>query len=153
MDNNLKFNRHIKSNVSKVEKSNAVLYRIRKFLIMEACINFDYAFVYPSFSYNISILGNSHENTLKHLPIAHKRVIRCNADTECNAHSSLQFKKYQLLKLEDIVEYVLCIHMYKSIKAHKYSPARRANTRNQNETRLSFHRFAMCQQAVSYTGS
>ena len=42
--------------------------------------------------------------------------------------------------------------MYKSIKAHKYTPARRANTRNQNEIRSSFQRLTMCQQAVSYTG-
>ena len=42
--------------------------------------------------------------------------------------------------------------MHKSNKAHKYIPARRANTRNQNEIRSSFHRLTVCQQAVSYTG-
>ena len=42
--------------------------------------------------------------------------------------------------------------MYKSIKAHIYSPARRTNTRNQNEIRSSFHRLTMRQKAVSYTG-
>ena len=42
--------------------------------------------------------------------------------------------------------------MYKSIKEIKYSPARVANTRNQNEMRSSFHRLTMCQQAVSYIG-
>ena len=87
-----------------------------------------------------------------YLNLAQKRIIRCIADAEYNAHTSLLFKKYQLLKFEDIVEYVLCIHMYKSIKAHKYSPARRANTRNQNEIKSSFHRLTMCQQATSYTG-
>ena len=42
--------------------------------------------------------------------------------------------------------------MYKSIKAHKYSLARRANTRKQNEIGSLSHRLTMCQQAVSYTG-
>ena len=41
--------------------------------------------------------------------------------------------------------------MYKSIKAQKYSPARRANTRKQNDIRPSYQRLAMCQKAVSYT--
>ena len=54
LDNKLKFNSYIKSFVSKVAKSNGILYRIRKFLSMEAHFNFYYAFVYPYLSYNIS---------------------------------------------------------------------------------------------------
>ena len=119
MDNKFKFKSHVKSIVSKVAKSNGILYSIRKFVSMEAHINFYYAFVYP----------------LKPLVVAQKRAIRCIADAEYNAHTILLVKKHQLLKFEDILEYAFCMHMYKSIKAHKYSPARRANTRNQNEIR------------------
>ena len=75
LDNKLKFNNHIKSVVSKVAKSNGILYRIRKFLSIEARIHFYYAFVYPYLSYNVSIWGNSDEITLKPLIIAQKRVI------------------------------------------------------------------------------
>ena len=153
LDNKLKFNNHIKSVVSKVAKSNGILYRIRKFLSIEARIHFYYAFVYPYLSYNVSIWGNSNEITLKPLIIAQKRVIRCLADAEYNAHTSPLFKKYQLLKFEDIVEYVLCIYMYKSIKAHKLSPARRANTRNQNDTRSSFQRLTTCHKYVNVNPS
>ena len=113
MDDEVKFNSHIKSIVSKVEKSNGILYRMCKFLSMEANIISYNAFVYPYLSYNISIWGNSHVYT-------QKRAIRCITDAEYNARFSL-INKYQLLKIEDIVEYVLCIHMYKSIKANKYS--------------------------------
>ena len=119
---------------------------------MEVRINFYHAFVYPYFSYNISMWGISHENTLKPLIIAKKRVIRCIANAKYDSHTSLLFNKYRSLKFEDIVDYVLCIHMYKSIKANKDSPARKINTRNQNKIRSLFHRLTMCQQAESFTG-
>ena len=53
-DNKLKFNGHSNSIVSEEAKSKGISYRVRKFLSMEACIKFYYAFVYPYLSYNIS---------------------------------------------------------------------------------------------------
>ena len=47
LDNKIKFTSHIKSIVSEGAKSNGILYIVRKFLSMEAGIDFYYAFVYP----------------------------------------------------------------------------------------------------------
>ena len=69
--------------------------------------------------------------------ISMRFFIMCIVDADYNAHTSLFFKKYQLLKIEDSVECVLWKHMYKSIKPHKYSPGRRANTVNQNKRQVN----------------
>ena len=74
------------------------------------------------------------------------------ADAEFIAQTSVLFKDYQLLKLNDIVENVLCIHMFKSVNASKYSPALKATTRKQIEIRSSFHRTSMCKKDLSHTG-
>ena len=41
-----------------------------------------------------------------------KTAIRCTANAEYNAHPSLHFKNYHLLKFKEIFEYVLYTHMY-----------------------------------------
>ena len=50
LDNKLKFSNHIQLVVSKVAKSNDILYKLRHFLSMEARINCYCAFFYPHLS-------------------------------------------------------------------------------------------------------
>ena len=152
LDNQLKFNEHANSVLSKISKSNGILYKIRKLLTPEARINFYNSFVYPYLAYNIAVWGKTHNNILKPLFLAQKRIVRCIADAEFYAHTTPLFKKLQLLKFEDIYKYVLCIHMFKSLKIGMYKKTHSVNTRTRNEAKTTFHCLSMCQQAVSFNG-
>ena len=74
LENKLNFNCRINSIVTKVAKSNSILFRMRKFLSTEARIKFYYSIVYPYLSYNVSIWVTSHENTSNSLVSAKKEL-------------------------------------------------------------------------------
>jgi len=120
VDKKLKFNTHVSCIISKVAKYNGILYRNEKCLTTEARVRYNCFFVYLHHSYNTAVWGKTHRQTFEPLVIAQKRVIRCFSDAEYRAHTSLLFKQLQILKLEDIKGYSLCIHMFNSLRIGLY---------------------------------
>ena len=73
-------------------------------------------FILPHLAYCCEIWGNTYNTRLHCLVILHKRAVIIIDMLGSREHSSEIFKKYKILKLNDLIMYQTCILMYKADK-------------------------------------
>jgi hypothetical protein len=152
IDNKLKFNYHITSICNKLSKSIGIIYKLKQCLPPEAIKNLYYNFVYPYILYCNIVWGGTYDAHLQPLILLQKRIVRLISDETYLAHTNPLFNQNKILKLADIHNYTLALHVFKSVQSgtvvneyHDY------NTRQTNDRRPIFQRLTLSQHSPSYT--
>ena len=76
VDENLKWNHHIKHVTNKISKGVGIFYKARKHLNKQTLMNLYYTFVYPYLIYGVEIWGNTFKKYLDPLFKVQKKIIR-----------------------------------------------------------------------------
>ena len=157
IQDNLKWNLHIKNITSKVNKLSGILYRVRDNLDRKSLKLFYNGLIYPQLTYANIIWGNTYSTHLKPLVVAQKRVIRTIMYRHRIHHTNADFIELSFLKLSDINIYFGLIFVYKSlnnlvfpINYFTYSTNLRYNFRNNLNLNLSFSPTVQGQTSPSY---
>jgi hypothetical protein len=114
IQDNLKWNIHIQNKSNKVAKVNSILYRLKHVLPENVMINIYNALVLPHLTYAIAAWGDSNRSLLRRLTILQKKCLRTIANVKYNSHTDPLFKKYRMLKLQDIFRINCCKLFYRT---------------------------------------
>jgi hypothetical protein len=104
----LKWTEHLSNQANKVAKVNSILYRLKHILPETVKLQIYNALVVPYLTYGIVAWGDTNRSLLKRLHILQKKCLRTVANTKYNSHTDPLFKKYKLLKLQDIFKLNCC---------------------------------------------
>ena len=119
-----------------------------------------FSLVYSVLTYGILIWGSTSITFLQKLSILQKKIIRVITDSEWNAHTSVIFKDLEIIKFNDLFQYLLNIYMYKSLskdknnyllkKIHDNNIEHTYCTRGKVNIRLPLFTKTMCQRSLVY---
>ena len=113
IDSNLNWKKHLEFVVKKIRRSVGILRKIRYYVSIEILMNLYYALVYPFLTYGLIVWGNTYETTIKPVFVIQKRAVRVMTFSNFDHHSSPLFKALEILKISDLVTYLIAIYMYK----------------------------------------
>ena len=102
IDENLKWNEHIKVIKQKISRSFFAINRAKHVLNKKHLVTLYYSLVYPYLTYGITLWGAAYDTHLTKLVIMQKKIIRVIAGATYNAHTEPIFKHLRVLKLTDI---------------------------------------------------
>ena len=105
IDEHLTFTQHIQYIKGKISRGLGILYKAKRLLNKKALITLYYSFIYPYFSYCISVWGSAFPTHLFKLEKLQKRVIRLINGAKWDAHTLPLFRKLNLLNLKEIYIY------------------------------------------------
>ena len=152
IDVNMNFLPHIKNVCFKISKSIGVLYSLRDYLPIPALLSLYYALIYPYLNYCILIWGGACTSHLRPLVVLQKRAVRVISKSSYLAHTNELFRKYEILKLDDIYRYRLgiCAFSNKDELFAAYQRDHSYETRGRSLLRPSFQRLKSTQNSLSY---
>jgi len=111
---NLKWNEHIAFKSNKISKINSLLYRLKHVVPECVLLNIYNALIVPHLSYGIVAWGSAPQSLLKRLVILQKKSLRTISNSRNNCHTAPLFKKFNLLKFNDLVKINCCKLFYRS---------------------------------------
>ena len=117
IDDHLTFAPHLQYMKGKISRSLGILYKCRKYFNQETLLTLYSSFIYPYFTYCITIWGNTYQTYLDPLVKLQKRAIRIIAGVDRHAHTEPLMTKYRLLSLRKIYIYLLSADIYVSLSA------------------------------------
>ena len=91
-----------------------VINRIKEKVDSDTLITIYNTLMLPHLSYCCEIWGNTYCSRLKDIVVLQKRAIRLVNKVDYKAHTSPIFKKYRVLKFNDLIDFNTCIIMYKA---------------------------------------
>ena len=91
-----------------------IMNRIKEKVDSDILITVYNTLMLPHLSYCCEIWGNTYCSRLKDIVILQKRAMRLIDKADFTAHTSPIFKKYNVLKFTDLVEFNSCMVMYKA---------------------------------------
>ena len=113
IDENLTFAPHLIYLKGKISRSLGILYKCRKYFDSDVLLTLYNSFIYPYFTYCISIWGNTYQTYLDPLIKLQKRAIRIIGGVDRRSHTSPLMQKYRLLPLRKIYIYAVQILMFR----------------------------------------
>ena len=149
LDNELKFDEHIKHISKKISKSIGVMYRLSKIVPPKVMKSLYYSFIHSYLVYCNCVWGGTFLCHLNRLNVLHKRVIRLISNSDYLAHTNDIFYNYGLLKLPELHEFRLILYVYKNV--NKFSTFDTV-TRGSNNLRPEHQRLTVSQNSVRYSG-
>ena len=114
MDCNLNWKQHIHELSKKVSRSIGILSKLRHYVPQSILIQIYYSIVFPFLIYGVLIWGNTYKSNIYPLVILQKKAIRIITFSHFQSHTSPLFKKFNLLKLPDIV------YLYTAVFMHQF---------------------------------
>lgn len=105
IDENLLFKNHILYVKGKISRSLGILYKCRKYFDSDTLLMLYSSFVYPHFTYCLSVWGNTCKTYLKPLVLLQDRAIRLISGVKKGHDMSILFEKYKLLPFHKIYMY------------------------------------------------
>ena len=117
IDQHLTFEEHCKFIKGKIARGIGILYKGKKYLNQKSLLNMYYAFIYPYFTYCITVWGNTFSYILDPLMKLQKRALRLVDGARKYDHTAPIFEKYELLNLRNL--YIYIAHKYSSINTTK----------------------------------
>ena len=114
MDCNLNWKQHIHELSKKVSRSIGILSKLRHYVPQSILIQIYYSIVFPFLIYGVLIWGNTYKTNIYPLVILQKKAIRIITFSHFQSHTSPLFKKFNLLKLPDIV------YLYTAVFMHQF---------------------------------
>ena len=103
LDENLSWSHHIWSIESKVSRNIGILYKCNKVLDSVHLLYLYNSLILPYLNYCTVIWGNNKKCRLTTLTNLQKKAVRCVAKTGYKDHTSPLFKRFNMLKLADII--------------------------------------------------
>ena len=116
IDYQLNWNKHIQNVRFKVSKVVGIMYKIRHKVDSNILLMIYNSLILPYLTYCIDIWGNTYKSRIRDLILLQKRAVRIIDNAGYRDHTTSIFRKYKLLKLEDIIHLQTCILMYKADK-------------------------------------
>ena len=113
VDQHLTFEEHCKFIKGKIARGIGILYKDKKYLNQKSLLNMYYAFIYPYFTYCITVWGNTFSYILDPLMELQKRALRLVDGARKYDHTAPIFEKYELLNLRNFYIYCAQIFLYK----------------------------------------
>ena len=113
IDQHLTFEEHCKFIKGKIARGIGILYKGKKYLNQKSLLNMYYAFIYPYFTYCITVWGNTFSYILDPLMKLQKRALRLVDGARKYDHTAPIFEKYELLNLRNLYIYCVQIFLYK----------------------------------------
>ena len=113
IDEYLSFSPHIQYIKGKISRSLGILYKCKKFFKDSTLVMLYNAFIYPYFTYCVTVWGNTYSSYLDPLIKLQKRAIRLIASLPKRSHTETLFTQYRLLPLAKIYIYSVQLFMYK----------------------------------------
>ena len=115
IDEKLDWSVHMKNISKKIACLVGVLGRIKKFLDRKTRLLIYNCYVYPYLLYCTEVWGNTHKYLLKDVIKLQKRFIKMIDAQKPRAtlSSALLFKKHKLLRLEQIYQFKIGVHMFR----------------------------------------
>ena len=160
VDQDLKFNHHVKYISSKISRSIGVLYKLSKFLPSEILHMLYMTMIHPYLAYALENYHSTHKYITNGLFLLQKRACRIINKLSYLDHTSSAFAGSSILKLVDLYKYRIGIYMHRILFSSLDSNFKNAlrplaeshsyNTRNINSFELPLYRKSMTQFSVHY---
>ena len=115
LDARLLWKAHVQYVSNKLAKGIGILCKAKKYLNRKTLVNMYYTFVYPYFTYCITVWGANTE-TLRPLVKLQKRIIKIMTGAKRFDSVSRHFRELKILKLDEIYKYSILIFMFKYYK-------------------------------------
>ena len=113
MDSNLNWKKHIHKLTKTISRSIGVLCKLRHFVPSKILLQIYYSIIIlPFLTYGVAIWGNTYPTNLRPAVIIQKIAIRILSFSHFQAHTSHLFKKFNLLKVIDIIKLYTAIFMH-----------------------------------------
>ena len=152
LDENLKFDTHIKNISLKISKNTGILRKLSSLILNFTLLNLYYALIEPYLNYCVLIFGRAYDIYVYSLEVAQRRSVRAICGESSRAHSNQLFLNLGILKFKDLYKYNLGIYMYKRKHAlSQYETSHTYGTRGRNLSTPLFQRLTLTQrQSVKY---
>ena len=113
VDQHLAFDMHIKYIKGKVSRGIGILYKAKRILKETTLLTLYYAFVYPYFTYCVTVWGNTYSTVLWPLVKCQKRAMRIVNGAGKYDHTYPIFQNLKVLNLPRLYIYFVQIFLYK----------------------------------------
>ena len=113
IDDKLSWQHHVSHVCKKLNKSLAVINKVRYILNVDALKNLYTALVLPYLFYCCEVWGNASKYLIEKVTVLQKRAVRIVSKSDYRAHTAPLFRKHKLLKFCDIVQFKILLFMYK----------------------------------------
>ena len=163
IDEHLNWSQHIQTITSKISKNNGVLNKLRNRLPSNVMLLLYNSLILPYLSYCNCLWGAAGLSKLHTLAVNQKRTIRLIAKAPIKFSTSPLFKKFNILKIDELHSFLVLIFMFKY--SHNLLPPSFANyfvpvnnvhyhnTRQSNDYFLTFARTNLRKHNIKFTGS
>lgn len=110
IDQCLKFDQHVRFIKGKISRGIGILYKCKRFFSDKTLLALYNSFVYPYLNYCIPVWGNTYESILDPLVKLQKRAMRIIAGVKSRISSDPLFRKFKVLKVNQI--YLYFVHIF-----------------------------------------
>ena len=153
IDRKLDFSEHVKYICSKISKTIGILHRVIVNVPRKLLINMYYTLIYPYFKYCILVWGDNASVHLNPLILLQKKIIRVINFLHYLAPTRPLFAQMNILRLRDIHNYFLGIHMFQQNSSNLLSLSNHTyNTRSRSQALPTFQRLTQTQRSLSFKG-
>ena len=118
IDENLRWNVHIREVIKKLTRSFYAINKAKHLLNRKHLSTLYYSMVYPYLTYGITVWGTASKVHLSKLITKQKKIIRIIAGANYCAHTEPLFKRLNMLKFEDIQRLMSLNYVYKYIQGN-----------------------------------
>jgi len=122
IDENLKWNEHIKLVYNKVIKYTGIFYKIRQKLPDKCLKNLYYATVYPHILYGIEIYANTNKTFLNELMILNNKLLRTIQKKDMKTNVLELYEEYHTLPIDLLHRYKVMLFMHKFLNNKQSLP-------------------------------
>ena len=116
IDEHLTWREHINTVKNKTSRGLGVICKARKLLNVSTIVSLYYAFIYPYLMYCIEVWGGALSSYKDVLIKIQKKIVRVMVSASYYAHTSPIFKKLNIMTLDKMYNYFICIFMFKVVK-------------------------------------
>ena len=113
LDQHLTFESHVQYTKGKIARGIGILYKAKKYLKESSMKTLYYAFIYPYFTYCITVWGNTFNSVLKPLIVLQKCTIRIVCGAQRFDHTYPLFQLSKILPLRNLYVYSAQLFLYK----------------------------------------
>jgi len=118
IDEHLSWDKHIQQVAAKVSRNVGILQKLR-FSIPQSCLMMLYnSLIFPYLHYCCIVWGCVSMNKLNPLILLQKKCVRIIANTGPRTHSAILFKKFSMLKVNEICIFQTALFMFKFTKGY-----------------------------------
>ena len=113
MDSHLTYESHINHIKGKISRGIGILYKAIKYLNDSALLTMYYAFIYPYYTYCITVWGNTFSSVVEPLIKLQKRAVRQIIGAGRYDHTMPIFQSLIVLNIPKLYIYSVLIFLYK----------------------------------------